>query len=64
MSENAQRERLSLSESLKHFGVYLSAWLLSTSLAVGSGASIYYLCQFEQQVHKTKLKLSFIVKLE
>ncbi|KAI4833312.1 hypothetical protein KUCAC02_016220 [Chaenocephalus aceratus] len=49
MSENAQRERLSLSESLKHFGVYLSAWLLSTSLAVGSGASIYYLCQFEQQ---------------
>ncbi|KAJ4945152.1 hypothetical protein JOQ06_013688 [Pogonophryne albipinna] len=49
MSEKAQRERLSLSESLKHFGVYLGAWLLSTSLAVGSGASIYYLCQFEQQ---------------
>ncbi|XP_010777455.1 transmembrane channel-like protein 5, partial [Notothenia coriiceps] len=49
MSEKAQRERLTLSESLKHFGVYLGAWLLSTSLAVGTGASIYYLCQFEQQ---------------
>ncbi|KAK5866465.1 hypothetical protein PBY51_020654 [Eleginops maclovinus] len=49
MSEKAQRERLTLSESLKHFGIYLGSWLLSSGLAIGSGASIYYLCQFEQQ---------------
>ncbi|XP_034755309.1 transmembrane channel-like protein 5 isoform X1 [Etheostoma cragini] len=49
LSDKAQRERLTLSEKLKHFGVYLGFWLLSTSLAVGCGASIYYLCQYEEQ---------------
>ncbi|XP_068585181.1 transmembrane channel-like protein 5 [Cebidichthys violaceus] len=49
LSEKAQRELLTLSEELKHFGVYLGSWLLSTGLAVGCGASIYYLCQYEQQ---------------
>ncbi|XP_041790087.1 transmembrane channel-like protein 5 [Chelmon rostratus] len=49
LSEKAQRELLTLSEKLKHFGVHLGSWLLSTSLAVGCGASIYYLCQYEQQ---------------
>ncbi|XP_070683565.1 transmembrane channel-like protein 5 [Pempheris klunzingeri] len=49
LSEKAQRELLTLSEKLKHFGVYLGSWLLSTGLAVGCGASIYYLCQYEQQ---------------
>ncbi|KAF0037778.1 hypothetical protein F2P81_010652 [Scophthalmus maximus] len=49
LSEKAQRELLTLSEKLKHFGVYLGCWLLSTGLAVGCGASIYYLCQYEQQ---------------
>uniref|UniRef100_A0A8D3A2J4 Transmembrane channel-like protein n=1 Tax=Scophthalmus maximus TaxID=52904 RepID=A0A8D3A2J4_SCOMX len=44
LSEKAQRELLTLSEKLKHFGVYLGCWLLSTGLAVGCGASIYYLC--------------------
>ncbi|KAA8595221.1 hypothetical protein FQN60_012356 [Etheostoma spectabile] len=49
LSEKAQRELLTLSEKLKHFGVYLGFWLLSTGLAVGCGATIYYLCQYEQQ---------------
>ncbi|XP_035516410.1 transmembrane channel-like protein 5 [Morone saxatilis] len=49
LSERAQRELLTLSEKLKHFGVHLGSWLLSTGLAVGCGASIYYLCQYEQQ---------------
>ncbi|XP_045902206.1 transmembrane channel-like protein 5 isoform X2 [Micropterus dolomieu] len=49
LSEKAQRELLTLSEKLKHSGVYLGSWLLSTSLAFGCGASIYYLCQYEQQ---------------
>uniref|UniRef100_A0A8C4IDP7 Transmembrane channel-like protein n=1 Tax=Dicentrarchus labrax TaxID=13489 RepID=A0A8C4IDP7_DICLA len=43
LSERAQRELLTLSEKLKHFGVHLGSWLLSTGLAVGCGASIYYL---------------------
>ncbi|XP_070778274.1 transmembrane channel-like protein 5 [Enoplosus armatus] len=49
LSEKAQGDLLTLSEKLKHFGVYLGSWLLSTSLAVGCGASIYYLCQYQQQ---------------
>ncbi|XP_071361332.1 transmembrane channel-like protein 5 [Trachinotus anak] len=49
LSEKAQMERLTLSEKLKHFGVHLGSWLLSTGLAVGCGASIYYLCQHEQR---------------
>ncbi|CAK6962881.1 transmembrane channel-like protein 5 [Scomber scombrus] len=49
LSEKAQGELLTRSEKLKHFGIYLGSWLLSTSLAVGCGASVYYLCQFEQQ---------------
>ncbi|XP_053189205.1 transmembrane channel-like protein 5 [Scomber japonicus] len=49
LSEKAQGELLTLSENLKHFGIYLGSWLLSTSLAVGCGASIYYLCQYEQK---------------
>ncbi|KAM6942340.1 transmembrane channel-like protein 5 [Lycodopsis pacificus] len=50
LSEKAQRELLTLSEELKHFGVYLGSWLLSTGLAVGCGASIYYLCHYQQQM--------------
>ncbi|KAF7662679.1 hypothetical protein LDENG_00229560 [Lucifuga dentata] len=49
LSEKTQRELLTVSENLKHFGIYLGSWLLSTGLAVGCGASIYYLCQYEQQ---------------
>lgn len=54
LSEKAQRELLTVSETLKHFGVYLGSWLLSTGLAAGCGASIYYLCQYEQQVKQLK----------
>ncbi|KAI3352842.1 hypothetical protein L3Q82_019414, partial [Scortum barcoo] len=50
LSERAQGEMLTLCEKLKHFGVHLGSWLLSTSLAVGCGASIYYLCLYEQQL--------------
>lgn len=50
LSEKAQREMLTLSEKLKHFGIHLGSWLLSTSLAFGCGISIYYLCQHEQEV--------------
>nr|XP_057919670.1 transmembrane channel-like protein 5 [Doryrhamphus excisus]XP_057919750.1 transmembrane channel-like protein 5 [Doryrhamphus excisus] len=49
MSERAQREQLTLIEKLKHIGIHLGSWLLSTGLAVGCGASIYFLCQYEQQ---------------
>ncbi|XP_037620264.1 transmembrane channel-like protein 5 [Sebastes umbrosus] len=49
LSEKAQRELLTHSEKLKHFGVHLGSWLLSTGLAVGCGASIYYLCHYEQE---------------
>ncbi|XP_073326662.1 transmembrane channel-like protein 5 [Pagrus major] len=49
LSEKAQGELLTRSEKLKHFGIYLGSWLLSTGLAVGCGASIYYLCQYEHR---------------
>ncbi|XP_076585292.1 transmembrane channel-like protein 5 [Chaetodon auriga] len=49
LSEKALRDLLTPSEKLKHFGVHLGSWLLSTSLAVGCAASIYYLCQYEQR---------------
>ncbi|XP_061625739.1 transmembrane channel-like protein 5 isoform X1 [Phyllopteryx taeniolatus] len=49
MSEKAQRDLLTLTEKLKHIGLHLGLWLLSTSLAVGCAASIYFLCQYEHQ---------------
>ncbi|XP_061888742.1 transmembrane channel-like protein 5 isoform X1 [Entelurus aequoreus] len=49
MSEKAQREQLTLNEKIKQIGIHLGSWLLSTGLAVGCGASVYYLCQYEQQ---------------
>ncbi|XP_056136754.1 transmembrane channel-like protein 5 [Lampris incognitus] len=49
LSERAQREQVTMSEKMKHFGVHLSAWFLSTSLAVGCAAAIYYLSQYQQQ---------------
>ncbi|XP_034542712.1 transmembrane channel-like protein 5 [Notolabrus celidotus] len=50
LSEKAQMELLTLSEKLKHFGVHLGSWVLSTSLAAGCATSIYYLCEYEQQM--------------
>lgn len=49
LSESAQSELLTLSEKLKHSGVHLGSWILSTGLAVGCGASVYFLCQYEQK---------------
>uniref|UniRef100_A0A8C6UFD5 Transmembrane channel-like protein n=1 Tax=Neogobius melanostomus TaxID=47308 RepID=A0A8C6UFD5_9GOBI len=48
LSEKAQRKQLTSSEKLRHFGIYLGAWLLSSSLTVGCGASIFFLCRYEQ----------------
>lgn len=50
LSEGAQKEKLTLSEKMKHFGIHLGSWVLSTGLAFGCGAGIYFLCQYEQQV--------------
>ncbi|XP_039860530.1 transmembrane channel-like protein 5 isoform X1 [Simochromis diagramma] len=47
LSETAQQERLTVSEKLKHYGIHFGCWLLSTSLAFGCAASIYYLCEYE-----------------
>lgn len=49
LSEKAQGDLLTSSEKLKHFGIHLGSWLLSSGLTVGCGAGIYYLCQYEQQ---------------
>ncbi|XP_008281098.1 transmembrane channel-like protein 5 [Stegastes partitus] len=49
LSEKAQRELPTRSEKLKHFGIHFGSWILSTGLTVGCGASIYYLCRYEQQ---------------
>lgn len=56
LSEKLQREMLTPAEKLKHFGIHLGSWLLSTGLAVGCGASIYYLCQYEEQVYKFEVQ--------
>ena len=50
LSEKAQQDQLSSSEKLKRFGVHLGTWLLSTGLAVGASAAIYFLSEFEQKV--------------
>lgn len=50
MSEKAQRDMLTLTEKFKHIGIHLGSWLLSTGMAVGCAASIYFLCQYEHQV--------------
>ncbi|XP_053712092.1 transmembrane channel-like protein 5 isoform X1 [Synchiropus splendidus] len=47
LSEKAQRNQLTNKEKLKHYGIHLGSWLLSTGLAVGCAASVYFLCQFE-----------------
>uniref|UniRef100_A0A672GP89 Transmembrane channel-like protein n=1 Tax=Salarias fasciatus TaxID=181472 RepID=A0A672GP89_SALFA len=59
LSESAQSELLTRSEKLKHFGVHLGCWILSTGLAVGCGAGVYFLCQYEQKT----LLVPFVVSL-
>lgn len=41
---------LTRSEKMRHFGIYLGSWFLSTSLAFGCGSGIHFLCQYEQEV--------------
>ncbi|XP_023188942.1 transmembrane channel-like protein 5 isoform X1 [Xiphophorus maculatus] len=49
LSEKAHRERQTTSEQLKQYGIYFGSWLLSTGLAAGCGASIFYLCHYEDE---------------
>ncbi|CAL8332460.1 unnamed protein product [Merluccius merluccius] len=49
LSEKTQGEGLTTAERMKHFGVQLGAWFISTSLAVGCGSAIYFLSQYEQR---------------
>ena len=49
------------SERLKHLGVHLATWPLSTVLALGCGAAVYFLCRFDKEVRglKTKAQRSY-----
>ncbi|XP_021423463.2 transmembrane channel-like protein 5 [Oncorhynchus mykiss] len=47
LSEKIQVALLPLTERLKHYGVFLGTWLLSTGMALGCGASVYFLCQYD-----------------
>ncbi|XP_030208137.1 transmembrane channel-like protein 5 [Gadus morhua] len=49
MSERSQGTSLTPAEKMRHFGIHLGAWFISTSMAVGCGNAIYYLSQYEQQ---------------
>ncbi|KAM6971884.1 transmembrane channel-like protein 5 [Aplochiton taeniatus] len=49
LSESSHKARLSGTERLQHFAVHLGTWLLSTSLALGCGAGIYFLCIYDQE---------------
>ncbi|XP_031655383.1 transmembrane channel-like protein 5 isoform X2 [Oncorhynchus kisutch] len=47
LSEKVQVALLPLTERMKHYGVFLGTWLLSTGMALGCGASVYFLCQYD-----------------
>ncbi|XP_024259413.2 transmembrane channel-like protein 5 isoform X1 [Oncorhynchus tshawytscha] len=47
LSEKVQVALLPLTERLKHYGVFLGTWLLSTGMALGCGTSVYFLCQYD-----------------
>ncbi|KAL1005864.1 hypothetical protein UPYG_G00064920 [Umbra pygmaea] len=73
LSDNIRLALLPLSDRLKHYAVFLGTWLLSTAVAVGCGAAIYFLCQYEKEaVNKSSgslvdeastLLLPFVVSL-
>lgn len=52
LSEETQRKGLTTAEKMKHFGIHLGTWLISTSLAVGCGSAVYFLSQYEQGVNQ------------
>uniref|UniRef100_A0A674EKQ9 Transmembrane channel-like protein n=1 Tax=Salmo trutta TaxID=8032 RepID=A0A674EKQ9_SALTR len=62
LSEKVQVALLPLTERLKHYGVFLGTWLLSTGMALGCGASVYFLCQYDKSEAATLL-LPFVVSL-
>ncbi|KAM3623824.1 uncharacterized protein V6R79_015977 [Siganus canaliculatus] len=49
LSEKAQTDQLTASEKLRLFGIHLGSWVLSSALAVGCGAGIYFLSKYEQE---------------
>nr|XP_054599942.1 transmembrane channel-like protein 5 isoform X2 [Nothobranchius furzeri] len=49
LSERAEKESITLSKELKQVGIHVGSWFLSTCLAVGCGASIFYLCQYGEE---------------
>uniref|UniRef100_A0A8C8DZ58 Transmembrane channel-like protein n=1 Tax=Oryzias sinensis TaxID=183150 RepID=A0A8C8DZ58_9TELE len=50
LSEKAQQKLLTLREKLKHSGIHLGSWLVSTALVAGCAASIFFLCQYEEKL--------------
>lgn len=64
LSEKIQSERLTVSEWLRQYGIYLGCWLLSTGLAFGCAASIYFLCQYEQQVGERSQRVASVDYLQ
>uniref|UniRef100_A0A674EL66 Transmembrane channel-like protein n=1 Tax=Salmo trutta TaxID=8032 RepID=A0A674EL66_SALTR len=68
LSEKVQVALLPLTERLKHYGVFLGTWLLSTGMALGCGASVYFLCQYDKSLKTGEtpaatLLLPFVVSL-
>ncbi|KAG7491876.1 hypothetical protein MATL_G00008730 [Megalops atlanticus] len=52
LSEKLQGIHMTTSEKLKQFGIHLGTWLISTGLAAGSCAAIYFLYQSNLEVVK------------
>ncbi|XP_063064143.1 transmembrane channel-like protein 5 [Engraulis encrasicolus] len=51
LADKAQKDQLSSSEQCVRLLIHLGTWFLSTGLAVGSCAAIYFLSEFEQELH-------------
>uniref|UniRef100_A0A8C7EZ30 Transmembrane channel-like protein n=1 Tax=Oncorhynchus kisutch TaxID=8019 RepID=A0A8C7EZ30_ONCKI len=63
LSEKVQVALLPLTERLKHYGVFLGTWLLSTGMALGCGASVYFLFSGSLLEEAATLLLPFVVSL-
>uniref|UniRef100_A0A8C7RQT3 Transmembrane channel-like protein n=1 Tax=Oncorhynchus mykiss TaxID=8022 RepID=A0A8C7RQT3_ONCMY len=64
LSEKVQVALLPLTERLKHYGVFLGTWLLSTGMALGCGASVYFLSSSGSLLEEAAtLLLPFVVSL-
>uniref|UniRef100_A0A673KBL5 Transmembrane channel-like protein n=1 Tax=Sinocyclocheilus rhinocerous TaxID=307959 RepID=A0A673KBL5_9TELE len=64
LSERLQeKNKMSLSDRIKHLSLHLLAWLLSLGLALGSGAGIYFLGTDPELVKASTLLLPVVVSL-